>query len=156
MANIDANTVAIAQRAQEKMTIENGIIKFTGNLLEIEGTLPEGVTKEQYEAVQRQRNINAAALEYALGDAGNNQFVATPDLSSVTGTIHVGAEKWTGTQTREKQVDRASPEEKKQGVTKVETVYGSVSGGYSSKASAEHKRVRSHIADLAKNLYGQK
>lgn len=156
MANIADKTTAIAQKAQEHMRIENGIVKFEGNLLDIEGTLPEGVTKEQYEAVQKHRNTLGAALEYALGDAGNNQFVATPDLTSVTGTINVGAEKWSGTLTREKQVDRASPEEKKNGQTKIETVYGAVTGSYSSKSTAEHKRVRSHISDLAKGLYGIK
>lgn len=156
MANIADKTIAIAQIAQEHLTIENGIVKFDGNLLDHEGTLPENVTREQYEASQKHRNVLSAALEYALGDISNGQFKGNAELTNVTGTIAVGAEKWSGTSTREKQQDKASPDEKKAGVTKYETVYGAVSGSYSSKSTAEHKRVRSHISSLAKDLYGTK
>lgn len=156
--DVNPQVETVGGKLAKELVVIDGIIKYKDDagikdVIEIDGALAEGQTPEQYKAFQKQQGFHAMVTEYAVATVGHQHFANGGSEDKLTAKLAVGNQNYNVSIQREKQIDVSAP-----GATEPqwETRFGVVGGGYETKTTAEHKRLRASLFNSAKSLYGDK
>lgn len=147
---ISQKVVELAAKIQEAMKIEaDGSCKLESDTFY--STLPEGMKVEDYKAAVSHRNTYVQASTLAVGQLAVKAMAKDNKLDTVVLTSHVGSDKHEVVVSRSKTiVNRLNGGEET--VRKGHVVSAFYATG-ASKSSAELKRIRNEVTELAMKAF---